>query len=82
VPVEETFLRRHVTDDWPQHMPSCEFYREPAELVEISVSYRLLPKPQVPLRSFEISALRSWSAARLLRLLTGDLSSRGSWGGC
>jgi hypothetical protein len=57
VPVEERFLRRHVTDNWPQHAPSCEFYREPAEQVEISASYRPLPKPQVRLlRSFETSA--------------------------
>ena len=57
VPVSETHLRRHVTDNWPQHAPSCEFYREPTEQVEISASYRPLPKPQVRLlRSFEVSA--------------------------
>ncbi len=56
VPVSETHLRRHVTDNWPQHAPSCEFYREPAEQVEISASYRPLPKPQVRLlRSFDVS---------------------------
>ena len=27
----ETFLRRHVTDEWSQHAEACEFYREPVE---------------------------------------------------
>ena len=57
VPVSETHLRRHVTDNWPQHAVSCEFYREPAEQVEISASYRPLPKPWVRLlRSFDVSS--------------------------
>lgn len=57
MPVDERFLRRHVTDSWPQHALSCEFFREPAEQAEISASYRPLPKPQVRLlRSFEVAA--------------------------
>ena len=38
VPVLETFLRRHVTEDWPQHAQACEFFRAPAEQSEISRS--------------------------------------------
>ena len=57
VPVLETYLRRHVTPDWPQHAEACDFYREPAEQTEISKSYRPLDKSRVRLvRSFEIAA--------------------------
>jgi hypothetical protein len=57
VPASETHLRRHVTDNWPQHAQSCEFFREPVEQAEISASYRPLPKPQVRLlRSFDVSS--------------------------
>lgn len=60
VPVLETYLRRHVTDDWPPHAEACDFFREPAEQTEISRSYRPLDKSKVRLvRSFEIAAATS-----------------------
>ncbi len=69
VPVLETFLRRHVTEDWPQHAQACEFFREPAEQSEISRSYQPLAKSQVRLvRSFEVAAAAS--PARLEIALT------------
>jgi hypothetical protein len=63
VPVLETYLRRHVTEDWPQHAEACEFFRDladQAEVSEISKSYQPLAKSLVRLvRSFEIAAAAS-----------------------
>jgi hypothetical protein len=84
VPVLETFLRRHVTEEWPQHAEACEFYREPAEQAEISASYQPQRKNVRLVRSFTLAAgaspmrreiasstnRRPQLAALLVRLLT------------
>jgi hypothetical protein len=59
VPVVETFLRRHVTEDWPQHAEGCDFYREPAEQAEISASYQPQKKNIRLVRSFKVAAAAS-----------------------
>lgn len=83
VPVSETHLRRHVTDNWPQHAVSCEFYREPAEQVEISASYRPLPQRRVRLlRSFDVSPAAPLSGARHRRRRIAGRSWPACWCGC
>jgi hypothetical protein len=49
IPVLESYIRRHVQAGWPQHADACDFFREPAEQVDISASWVSLPKPRVRL---------------------------------
>jgi hypothetical protein len=59
VPVMETFLRRHFTEDWPQHAEACDFHREPVEQAEISASYQPRRKNIRLVRSFMIASAAS-----------------------
>ncbi|MDE1905788.1 MAG: hypothetical protein KGH75_04990 [Rhodospirillales bacterium] len=72
MPVLETFLRRHVTDEWPQHAEGCEFYREPAEQAEISASYQPMKKAIRLVRSFELAS----AAAPMRREIASSANRR------
>jgi hypothetical protein len=59
VPVAETHLRRHVTEEWPAHAPDCEFFRDSEERRAAAASYQPLRNGRLRLvRSFEGSGAR------------------------
>lgn len=61
VMVNETHVRRHVSEYWPQHADDCDFFREPEEQRRITASYAK-PDPGAPLHL--IGAYRSDSPPR------------------